>query len=76
MRDILLSEREAEMFMEGMRAVDLYRFGLTKEIFAAMNDTERPASNRPTKWPMSETEALYNTNIVDDLAQRCMPTTN
>lgn len=76
MRDILLSEREAEMFMEGMRAVDLYRFGLTKEIFAAMNDTERPASGRPTKWPMSATEALYNTKIVDDLAQRCMPKTN
>jgi hypothetical protein len=76
MRDILLSERDAELFMEGMRAVDLYRFGLTKEIFAAMNDAERPASGRPTKWPMSETEALYNSNIVDDLAQRCLPVTN
>ena len=76
MRDILLSERAAELYMEGMRAVDLYRFGITKEIFAAMNDPERPASGRPTKFSMSDTEALYNNNIADDLAQRCLPKTN
>lgn len=76
MRDILLSERDAETFMEGMRAVDLWRFGITKEIFAAMNDPERPASGRPIKFSMSDTEALYNNNIADDLGQRCLPRTN
>lgn len=76
MRDILLSERDAETFMEGWRAVDLWRFGITKEIFAAMNDPERPASGRPIKFSMSDTEALYNNNISDDLAQRCLPKTN
>jgi hypothetical protein len=75
MRDILLSERDAELFMEGMRAVDLYRFGITKEIFAAMNDSERPSVGRPSKFPMSNTEALYNNNIADDLAKRCLPRT-
>ena len=76
MRDYILSERFAEMFMEGMRAVDLYRFGITKEVFAAMNDPERPASGRPTKFPMSDTEALNNPNIDNDLAKRCLPKTN
>jgi len=77
MRDILLSERDAELFMEGMRAVDLYRFGITKEIFGAMNDpSERPSVGRPTKFSMTATEALYNNNIADDLAQRCLPKTN
>jgi len=76
MRDILLSEREAELFMTGMRAVDLYRFGVTKEIFNAMNDVERPGTGRPTKYPMSSNEALYNNNIADDLGQRCLPKTN
>jgi hypothetical protein len=76
MRDILLSEREAELFMEGMRAVDLYRFGIVKDVFAAMNDPERPAAGRPTKFSMSDTEALYNNNIADDLGQRCLPRAN
>jgi hypothetical protein len=76
MRDYLLSERFAEMYMEGMRAVDLYRFGITKEIFAAMNDAERPATGRPTKFSMTDTEALNNPNIADDLQQRCLPKTN
>lgn len=75
MRDIILSERDAELFMEGIRAVDLYRFGVTKEIFSAMNDPERPASGRPTKFPLTDTEAVYNNNIADDLAQRCLPKT-
>ena len=76
MRDYLLSERFAEMYMTGMRAVDLYRFGITKEIFAAMNDPERPASGRPTKFSMTDTEALNNPNIEDDLQKRCLPRTN
>ena len=76
MRDYLLSERFAEMYMEGMRAVDLWRFGITKEIFAAMNDPERPASGRPTKFSMTDTEAVNNPNIDDDLQKRCLPRTN
>jgi SusD family len=76
MRDILLNERNAEMFMEGMRATDLWRFGVEKEVFAAMDDPERPASGRPIKFSMSSTEALYNNQINDDLAQRCLPRTN
>jgi len=76
MRDYILSERFAEMFMTGMRAVDLYRFGLTHDVFAAMDDPERPASGRPTKFSMSDTEALNNPNIADDLAQRCLPRSN
>jgi len=76
MRDILLSERDAETYMEGWRAVDMWRFGITKEIFSEMNDPERPSSGRPIKFSMSDTEALYNNNIADDLAQRCLPRTN
>jgi len=76
MRDVLLSERDAETYMEGWRAVDLWRFGITKEIFTAMNDPERPASGRPVKFSMSDTEALHNNNIADDLGQRCLPRTN
>ena len=73
MEDILLSERFAELYMTGMRAVDLHRFGRTQVIFDAMNDPERPGSGRPTKFSMSDTEANLNPNIADDLAQRCLP---
>jgi hypothetical protein len=76
MIEILLSEREAEMFMEGMRPIDLARFGLTKQIFEAMADPERPATGRPIKFSMSDTEALLNNQVADDLAQRCLPRTN
>lgn len=68
----LLHERFAEMFMEGMRAVDLGRFGLTAEIFGAMNDPERPAS-RPIKFPLDEDEARDNPEIEDVASQRCLP---
>ncbi|HUF71061.1 MAG TPA: RagB/SusD family nutrient uptake outer membrane protein [Longimicrobiales bacterium] len=76
MVEILLSERDAEMFMEGMRPVDLWRFGLTKQVFEAMADPERPAVGRPIKFSMSDSEALLNNQIADDLAQRCLPRTN
>lgn len=76
MRNILLSERFAELYMEGMRAVDLWRFNASKQVFTEMNDGERPASGRPIKFTLSDTEALYNNNINDDLAQRCLPKTN
>lgn len=68
----LLHERFAEMFMEGMRAVDLGRFGLTAEIFGAMNDSERPAS-RPIKFPMDDGEARDNPEIEDVSSLRCLP---
>ncbi|MEZ4416408.1 MAG: RagB/SusD family nutrient uptake outer membrane protein [Gemmatimonadota bacterium] len=73
MQEILLSERFAELYMTGMRAVDLYRFGITHDVFAAMSDPERPATGRPTKFSMSDNEAVLNANIPNDLAQRCLP---
>ena len=73
MMDYLLSERFAELFMEGQRAVDLYRFGLTRQIFDALNDEEREGAGRPTKFTMTDTEPLYNPNIANDLTQRCAP---
>lgn len=75
MMEYLLSERFAELFMEGHRAVDLRRFGLTRQIFAAMNDESRPGDGRPTQFPISDGEALYNSNIDNDLTKRCLPTT-
>ncbi len=75
MEEILLNERFAELFMTGMRAVDLHRFGRNADVFNAMNDPERPGANRPTKFSMSDTEANLNPNIADDLAQRCLPKT-
>ena len=77
MMDILLWERFAEHFMEGMRMVDLHRFGLVNEVFAALNDgagdPERPAIERPTKFTLTDTEPTYNPNIDNNLAARCFP---
>ena len=73
MMDYLLSERFAELFMEGQRAADLYRFGLTRQIFNALDDSEREGSDRPTKFTMTDTEPLYNDNIDNDLTKRCAP---
>lgn len=69
----LLTERQAELFMEGMRAIDLHRFGLVGEVFGALNDPERPAADRPTKWPMSDNEATLNPQIENRLEARCLP---
>lgn len=74
MGEIVLRERFAEHFMEGQRMVDLHRGGLVRDIFEALNDSERPGVDRPTKWPMSQAEALLNENVADDLNQRCLPT--
>jgi len=75
----LLNERFAEHFMEGRRRNDLHRFGLMKSVFEALNggagDSERPASGRPTKFSMTDTEPTYNANINNDLLQRCLPKT-
>ncbi len=74
MQEILLSERFAEHFMEGQRLIDLDRTGVGEFVFEALNDPERPLSGRPSKWPMTQSEALYNPNVRDDITQRCMPT--
>ena len=70
----LMTERFAELFMEGHRAVDLYRWDLTEAVFGEIDDPDRPAADRPTKFPMSYNEALYNANVEDDLNIRCLPT--
>lgn len=75
MMDYYLSERFAEHFMEGWRMIDLHRFGLVDDVFGALNDPERPAQGRPTKFPMTDQEALYNPNIENDITVRCLPTT-
>ena len=74
MGKIILWERFAEHFMEGQRMVDLHRAGLVRAIFEELNDPERPAAGRPTKWPMTTTEPTYNPNVDNDLLKRCLPT--
>ena len=74
MQEYILSERFAEMFMEGMRMVDLYRFNIVAETFNALNDPLRPGTGRIKKFSLTDTEATYNAEIVNDLAQRCLPT--
>jgi hypothetical protein len=50
-RDALLNERMAELFVEGSRMQDLYRFGLVTQILGP---------GRATKLPLSQTEILNN----------------
>jgi len=71
--EYLMTERFAELFMEGHRAVDLHRFGLTRRVFDELDDSERSGAGRPTKFTLSDQEALYNDNIKSDLAARCIP---
>lgn len=73
MVQVIGTERFAELFMEGQRAVDLHRADLVAEVFAALNDPERPGAGRPTKFTLSDQEALYNNNIESDLTKRCIP---
>ena len=73
MNEILLWERFAEHFMEGQRMIDLHRHGLVRDVFEDLNDPERLGVGRPTKFPLTSAEAVYNPNIVDDLLQRCLP---
>ena len=73
MGEIVLHERFAEHFMEGHRMIDLHRNGLVREVFEALNDPERLGVGRPTKFPLTSAEAVYNPNIDDDLLQRCLP---
>jgi len=73
-KEYLLHERFAETFMEGHRVTDLRRLGELRNVFAAMNDPERPAT-RPAVFPMDDGEARDNPNIEDNAAQRCLPMT-
>ena len=75
MQNYLLSERFAELFMEGQRMVDLHRFDLVDDIFTPLADGERPGTGRPTKFSMSDDEAVVNANIQNDLTARCLPKT-
>lgn len=73
-KQYLLHERLAETFMEGHRVVDLRRLGELRNVFEAMGDPARPPS-RPAMFSMDDGEARLNPEIVDDAAQRCLPTT-
>jgi len=73
MGELVLHERFAEHFMEGHRMIDLHRNGLVRDVFEALNDPERLGVGRPTKFPLTSSEAVYNPNIQDDLLVRCLP---
>lgn len=72
-REFLLHERLAEMFLEGQRMSDLHRFGLVKEMVARGDFGPRSVADRPTKFPLSYTEALYNPEISEAASERCLP---
>lgn len=55
-RDALLNERMAELFVEGHRQQDLFRFGLTTQFLG---------SGKATKLPLSRNEILNNTSMTD-----------
>ena len=65
-RDYLLSERFAELFMEGHRMSDLYRFNLVAA-------TAGLGAGRLMRFPLSQFEAIWNENIDDVSSQRCQP---
>lgn len=73
MLDLLLHERFAELFSEGWRQVDLYRFRLTHEVFEALGDPVRRGIGRPTKFPGSAREAWLNPLVANDPTVRCHP---
>jgi len=73
-KQYLLNERLAELWMEGHRVVDLRRLGELRNVFAAMGDPERPAS-RPAMFPMDDDEARDNPSIENDTTKRCLPMT-
>jgi hypothetical protein len=50
MGELILSERLAELFLEGYRLVDLHRKGIMREVFDALEDPARPGTGRPSKW--------------------------
>ena len=72
--EYLLHETFAELWVEGRRMSYLHRWGKTAEIFKPINDANnlRPLP-RPSKFPMSYSEATYNTQIDNSLSARCLP---
>ncbi|HJU74748.1 MAG TPA: RagB/SusD family nutrient uptake outer membrane protein [Gemmatimonadaceae bacterium] len=52
----LLNERMAELFVEGHRQQDLYRFNMTRTLLG---------TGKATKLPLSRNEILNNTNMTD-----------
>jgi starch-binding outer membrane protein, SusD/RagB family len=73
-RDYLLHERFAILFMEGQRQPDLHRFGLVGEMSVLVDGEETFGTGRPTKFPMSHIEARATPGVEDDAAVRCLPT--
>ena len=55
-QNALLNERMAELWVEGSRMQDLYRFGLVTQVLG-------PA--RATKLPLSQNEVLHNSSITN-----------
>jgi hypothetical protein len=60
--DALLDERFAQLFLEGQRAHDLYRFGLVGSVLG---------TGRATKFALDNNEVIRNDNIPDAVAGRC-----
>jgi hypothetical protein len=52
----LLNERQAELWIEGHRLQDLFRFNMTRSVLG---------TGKATKLPLSRNEILNNTNMVD-----------
>lgn len=65
-RGYLLHERFAEMFLEGHRMADLYRFNVVAT-------TTGLGPGRLMRFPMSQFEAIWNESIEDVSSQRCQP---
>lgn len=70
--EYFMHEMFAELFVEGRRFAYLHRLNQVAAVFGAMNDPQRPLP-RPTMFPLTQTEAIYNPSIDDDLSQRCLP---
>ena len=72
--EYLMHETFAELWVEGRRMSYLARWGKTADIFRPLNDEGnlRPLP-RPAKFPMSYSEATYNTNIDNAISARCLP---
>ena len=60
--DVLLHERFAQLFLEGQRMHDLYRFGRVRQTLGA---------DRATKFALDNNEIIRNDNIPDAAAGRC-----
>jgi hypothetical protein len=70
--EYFMHEMFAELFVEGRRFGYLARLGQVEEIFAGLNQPDRPLP-RPTKWTLNSGEARYNPEIEDNPSVRCLP---